>query len=134
MSFRSLLDHWQQTAAPTLTAAEYAVRLPVDDAARLQALAELYPGITKEQIVTRPVVRGATRAGGRSMPYVRGTKVISKDEQGDPIYEDAGSTPRFIELTRKHRKNWPARPRIERLSDRSSRLLVLFLAQHRFWR
>ena len=32
------------------------------------------------------------------MPYVPGKKVISTDEQGDPVYEDVGPTPRFMEL------------------------------------
>jgi hypothetical protein len=35
---------------------------------------------------------------------VPGEKVISTDEQGDPLYEDAGLMPRLVELTRKHRK------------------------------
>jgi len=38
------------------------------------------------------------------MPYVPGQKVISTDEQGDPVYEDAGLTPRFVDLTRRNRK------------------------------
>lgn len=103
MSFRSLLDRWQQRAAPTLSAAEYAVRLPLDDAARLHALAELFPGFTKEQIVSDLLSAALTELAA-SMPYVRGNKVISNDEQGDPIYEDAGYTPRFMDLTRKHRR------------------------------
>ena len=37
------------------------------------------------------------------MPYVAGKRVISTDEQGDPIYEDVGPTPRFMQLTREHR-------------------------------
>ena len=43
-----------------------------------------------------------------SMPYIAGKKVISSDEQGDPIYEDVGLTPRFVELTRKNRKKLEA--------------------------
>jgi hypothetical protein len=42
------------------------------------------------------------------MPYVAGQKVISTDEQGDPVYEDIGPTPRFIELARKYRKKLEA--------------------------
>jgi len=42
------------------------------------------------------------------MPYIAGKKVISSDEQGDPIYEDVGLTPRFVELTRKNRKRLEA--------------------------
>jgi hypothetical protein len=36
---------------------------------------------------------------------VKGSKVISSDDHGDPVYEDIGLTPRFIELTRKYKKN-----------------------------
>jgi len=36
------------------------------------------------------------------MPYVAGKRVISTDEQGDPVYEDVGPTPRFMELARRH--------------------------------
>ncbi|MNJ80821.1 hypothetical protein D3C77_793440 [compost metagenome] len=37
-----------------------------------------------------------------SLPYVRGNQVIATDEQGDPVYEDVGPTPRFLALSRKH--------------------------------
>lgn len=103
LSFRTLLDNWQQKTPPVLTATEIAVRLPIDDAARLQALADLYPGRTSESIIT-DLLSVALRELEAAMPYVRGSKVISTDEQGDPIYEDAGPTPRFNELTRKYRK------------------------------
>lgn len=107
MSFKSLLDRWQKREAPVLTAAEYPVRLPVDDAARLHALAELFPGCSREQIIT-DLVSAALKELSAAMPYVRGSKVISTDEQGDPLYEDAGYTPRFVELTRKHRRKLTA--------------------------
>jgi hypothetical protein len=103
VSFKVLLDHWQQTAPPTLTATEYAVRLPVDDAARIQALTEMYPGTSREQIIT-DLMGAALKELAASMPYVKGSKVISTDEHGDPVYEDAGPTSKFVELTRKHRK------------------------------
>jgi hypothetical protein len=45
------------------------------------------------------------------MPYMAGQKVISTDEQGDPVYEDVGPTPRFIELARKNRKKLEAEVR-----------------------
>jgi hypothetical protein len=37
-----------------------------------------------------------------AMPYVRGKKVVTTDELGDPIYEDVGPTPRYLSLTEKH--------------------------------
>lgn len=107
MSFRTLLDNWQQKAPPVLAASEIPVRLSIDDSARLQALADLYPGHTRESIIT-DLLAVALRELEAAMPYMRGTKVISRDEQGDPIYEDVGPTPRFNELTRKYRKKLAA--------------------------
>jgi hypothetical protein len=103
MSFKNLLESWRETAAQPHTATEYAVRLPVDDAARLAALAELFPGRSPEQLIT-DLLGVALQEIETSMPYIAGKKVISNDEQGDPIYEDVGLTPRFVELTRKNRK------------------------------
>lgn len=108
LSFRALLDVWQQKSPPALTDTEIPVRLSIDDAARLQALADLYPGRTREAII-QDLLSVALRELEAAMPYVRGTRVISTDEQGDPIYEDAGPTPRFNELTRKYRRKLQAR-------------------------
>lgn len=107
MSFRTLLDNWQQKAPPVLITTEIPVRLSIDDTARLQALAELYPGHSRESIIT-DLLGVALRELEAAMPYMRGTKVISRDEQGDPIYEDVGPTPKFNELTRKYRKKLAA--------------------------
>jgi hypothetical protein len=101
--FKELLDDWRQSASGTRTATEYMVRLPVDDAARLHALAELFPGRTREQLIT-DLLGAALQEVAASMPYVQGSKVISSDEQGDPVYEDTGLTPRFTELTRQFKK------------------------------
>jgi len=101
VSFKELLDSWRTAAAAPRTAKSYAVRLPVDDAARLGALAEMFPGRTREQLITE-LLGVALKEVAAAMPYVAGSRVISSDEQGDPVYEDVGPTPRFIELTRKH--------------------------------
>ena len=60
----------------------------------------MFPGRTPEQIIT-DLLATALQEIETSMPYVAGKKGISNDEQGDPIYEDVGLTPRFVELTRK---------------------------------
>jgi hypothetical protein len=103
VKFKVLLDQWQKTTGPARTATEYAVRLPVDDAARIHALADLFPGQSKEAIIT-DLIGLALQELAASMPYVPGKKVISQDDQGDPLYEDVGLSPRFMELTRKHKK------------------------------
>ena len=107
MRFKELLDAWRHQAAGARTASEYAVRLPIDDAARLHALADMFPGRTTEQLIT-DLLGAALHEVAAAMPYVQGKKVISNDEQGDPVYEDAGPTPRFAELTRQHRKKLEA--------------------------
>jgi hypothetical protein len=45
-----------------------------------------------------------------AMPYEPGPKIISRDDQGDPVYEDVGLTPRFVELTREFKKGLEADP------------------------
>ncbi len=107
MKFKPLLDRWNKTAAPARTAKEYSVRLPLDDAARLQALAELFPGQPLEEIVT-DLLGAALDEIAAAMPYEKGPREISRDDHGDPVYEDIGLTSRFIELTRKFKKNLQA--------------------------
>jgi hypothetical protein len=108
MKFKALLDRWKKEAQPVLTAREYAVRLPIDDASRLHALADLFPGHKIEEIVT-DLLHTALDEVAASMPYEPGPTVISRDDQGDPVYEDAGLTPRFIQLSRQYKKSLATR-------------------------
>lgn len=101
MKIRNLLEEWQRSAAARLTAQEYRVRLTIHDAARIAALADMYPGRTETAIITDLLSAALDELEG-ALPYVQGTRIIAEDEQGDPIYEDIGPTPRFVELTRKH--------------------------------
>ena len=103
MKFKPLLDRWKKDAVAPRTAKEYAIRLAVDDASRLHALAELFPSRQLEEIIS-DLLHTALDEIAAAMPYERGSKVISRDEQGDPMYEDIGLTPRFVELTRKYKK------------------------------
>jgi hypothetical protein len=104
VKFKPLLDHWKKDPAPVRTLREYAIRLDVDDAARLHALAELFPGQPIETILS-DLLRTSLDEIAAAMPYERGSKVISRDDHGDPLYEDIGLTPRFVELTRKFKKS-----------------------------
>jgi hypothetical protein len=107
VKFKPLLDRWKKDAAPVRTAREYAIRLELDDAARLHALAELFPGQPIEAIIT-DLLHAAIDEIAAAMPYERGPKVISRDDHGDPVYEDIGLTPRFVELTRKIKRKLEA--------------------------
>jgi hypothetical protein len=103
VKFKPLLDRWKRNAAPVRTAREYPVRLELDDASRLHALAELFPGQPIETLIA-DLLRAGLDEIAAAMPYERGPKVISRDDHGDPVYEDIGLTPRFVELTRKFKK------------------------------
>ena len=107
MKIKELLEAWQQHAAAPVAVTDFSVRLPVDEAARLEALVQLFPGRTREQIIAE-LLGAALQEVAASMPYVAGKKIISSDDQGDPIYEDVGLTPRFMELTRRARKQLDA--------------------------
>jgi hypothetical protein len=107
VKFKVLLDRWKKEAAPARTAKEYAVRLNLDDAARLHALAALFPDRRIEELITDLLHAGLDEVAA-AMPYVAGPKIISRDDHGDPSYEDVGLTPRFVELTRRCKKELQA--------------------------
>lgn len=101
MKIRELLEAWQAEASDPLTAEKYCARLPIYDAARLEALAEMFPGRTTGQLLTDLLTAALDELEG-GFPYRRGDRVVERDEQGDPIFEDIGLGPRFHELTRNH--------------------------------
>lgn len=101
MTFKALLKRWQSRPETVLTETEFAVRLPLDDAARLLALAELYR-LPLEEVVTE-LLHASLDEVVEAMPYEPGTKVIREDDYGDPVYEDRGPMPRFLELVREKR-------------------------------
>jgi hypothetical protein len=104
VKFKPLLDRWKKDLPPVLAAEEYVVRLSLDDASRLHALVALFPGRQMGEIITDLLHAGLDEITA-AMPYERGPRVISRDDQDDPVYEDIGLTPRFAELTRQFKKN-----------------------------
>lgn len=102
MTFKSLLDRWQVEPEPPLAAESFSIRLPVGDAARIAALAELFPEVSQERIITDLLHAGLEEIEA-AMPYEAGERVIREDEFGDPVYEDVGMTPRFVDLVKKKR-------------------------------
>ncbi len=97
MKVRNLIERWEETSAEPLTARRYCIPLPVQDAARVEALVQLYPGRRLDDIL-RDLIGAALDEVEEAFPYRQGSKVISEDEQGDPIYEDAGPASRYREL------------------------------------
>lgn len=113
MHIKQLLDQWESSSHGHEAPISMTVNLPLEVAARILALNELYPERTQEQIFIE-LLHVALDELEEAFPYVKGEKVISEDEFGDPIYEDIGLTPRFIELARKYREQLKAQQKEKR--------------------
>lgn len=103
VKIRDLVKEWERSASGRLAHETIPLHLDFDDAARLEALAEMYPKRNREELLAELVSAALDELEG-SFPYVKGTRVVAEDELGDPLYEDVGPTPRFLKLTRKHVK------------------------------
>lgn len=101
MKVKELVHLWQDTGSGQLTQSTYTIQLPIEDAAKLAALAEIYPKRSIETLIT-DLLNASLLEVESAFPYVRGSKIIAQDEQGDPLFEDVGLTPQFLALTRKH--------------------------------
>lgn len=101
MKIRELTEEWERTATGRLTQNTYQVKLPLEDAARLAALQEMYPKRCVEDLIT-DLLAAALEELEVSLPYEPGDEVIAEDEMGDPLYRDTGPTPRYLKLSRKH--------------------------------
>ena len=104
MSFKDLMESWGKQQIFQTTRRSYSVNLPLNDASRLHALAELYPAMDIKRLIT-DLVSTALDEIVAAMPYVPGERVIREDDYGDPVYEDVGMTPRFLELVRKNQQS-----------------------------
>lgn len=109
MNIQPLLQHWQSRSRPNLPRLSLHTELDHHDVARLQALAELYPGCDISQLMA-DLLHHALNEVEESFPYVHGERQVGEDEFGDPIYEDSGLTPRFLRLTRQHLQRLQHRP------------------------
>lgn len=101
MKVRQLIESWQSDAGAPRPDCELRLPLTAADHAKLHALSDLYPGRDIETLA-RELLQAALLEVEEAMPYVPGQKVIGEDEFGDPIYEDIGPTPRFLELARRY--------------------------------
>lgn len=109
MKIRELAQHWEENAKGRLTKTGYVIHLDVEAAARLAAIAEMYPKRQTEELLGE-LIGAALEELEASFPYVQGQHVVATDEEGDPLYEDVGPTPRFLALSRRHLQDLSAQP------------------------
>jgi hypothetical protein len=103
MKLNKLMQYWEKEFAGQLSEEGYQIKLSEEDAARLEALSEMFPKYPQENLL-RDLIHSALNELTSSFPYVEGKEVIAHDEEGDPMYADIGPTPTFLTLTRKHLK------------------------------
>ncbi len=101
MKYRQMLEQWEKRAEAHRELREYTLQLPRYELAKIQALREMYPGKDESELLSDLLVT-ALHELEAAFPYIQGSRVVAEDENGDPIYEDIGPTPRFIHLTRKY--------------------------------
>lgn len=104
MHIKELVNEWASTARIEDSVMNVSLQLPLELSAHLMALEDMYPGRTMEQLIL-DLLSAAVDELEETLPYHQGNKVIAEDEFGDPMYQDVGLTPRFLELTQYHRKN-----------------------------
>lgn len=97
MKVKQLAQKWGLNPKITKTAKEYRVKLRTTDAARVATIAEMFNVCCEEDVIS-DLLTAALDDFEASLPYKQGTKIVAYDEEDDPIFEDAGLTPRFLEL------------------------------------
>ncbi|MDZ5603531.1 pilin assembly protein [Pseudomonas sp. RP23018S] len=101
MKIRELAQHWEHSAKGRMSPTSHVLHLDLEAEARLAALIDMYPKRTAQELLGE-LVGAALEELEASFPYVRGPQVIATDEEGDPLYEDVGPTPRFLALAKEH--------------------------------
>lgn len=101
MKVGDLIAEWQTGATQVQDGLSHEVHLPVYDAAKIAALADMFPGVDTERILT-DLVAAALNDLTSSFSYEPGDEIAGYDERGEPMYTDAGLRPRFQQLARNH--------------------------------
>lgn len=101
MDVEELIENWQEQDGGPLTVGEWAVRLTVRDAARLAALADLYPARGREALL-RDLLAFALDAVERALPSADAGEIVSETDEGDPLYAQDGPGVRFRERCEHH--------------------------------
>ncbi|MBH04333.1 MAG: type 1 pili tip component [Xanthomonadales bacterium] len=101
MKIKELVSQWQSSAGEQRAPNAYEVRLPLYDAAKIEALTQMFPGLSAERVIT-DLLASALDELNQSFAYEPSDQISGHDEHGDPMYADAGLTPRFQALTRQN--------------------------------
>lgn len=99
---KELINLWKVTSTDRPIAKMVSVEFTAYDYARFMALAEIFSKRSEKQILSEMVATALDEIE-EAFPYIQGCEVIAEDEFGDPVYADAGLTPRYLELIKKYK-------------------------------
>jgi len=116
MRIAELIQRWDSAGQHSTETRTYSVKLPLRDAARIEALRIMYPSRTESQLMA-DLIRAALDELEVAMPYIPGKRIIAEDDYGDPIYEDLGPTPQFYSLSHEILRKLADAPLSKELSD-----------------
>ncbi len=101
MSIKDLAQQWGSSNRCQDKTESFEVDMPLQSAAKIHALAQMYTSGNVNELV-KDLLLAALQEIECTFPYVAGDTVVGEDELGDPIYEDVGPTPQFLDLMRSH--------------------------------
>ena len=101
MKASDLVNLWSAPDNSRLTAKQLSFRLPVEIAAKLSALCELYSNKNRTEIVG-DLLRSAIADVEKALPSRAGAYVDKHPDTGEDIYEEVGIKADFRELANKH--------------------------------
>lgn len=103
MKAAELIHIWESGTAGELAPEAYKVHLPIESVARIEALADMFPPRSREHLIS-DLLALALDSVVASFPYIEGDVIATRDEEGDPVFEDVGYTPRYLQLVKTYRE------------------------------
>jgi len=102
MEPQDLVHRWHEEPKYPLTPKQISIRLPIDVAAKIAALCEIYPGRTKTEIIADLVASSVDQLV-RALPSEKGELLEQESIPGRiKVFQDVGPKGRFLEGTARH--------------------------------
>ncbi len=113
MEPQDLILRWHDDPKHPLTPKQLSIRLPIDVAAKVAALCEIYPTRTKTEIIADLVASSVDQLV-RALPSEKGEFLESESIPGQiRVYQDVGPKGRFLEGTARHLRQLEAEVGLE---------------------
>jgi len=102
MEPRDLVNRWHEEPKYPLTPKQISIRLPIDVAAKVAALCEVFPSRTKSEIIADLVAASVDQLV-RELPSEKGDFLENESIPGRKrVFQDIGPKGRFLEGTARH--------------------------------